>query len=66
MGKVVVQEVGSPGGRFTGVEGNQRRGRSPGVGEWLEMEEREFSSVGGSRGRSPLASKRPTEGGPCS
>ena len=33
MGKVGVQGVGSPGGRFTGVEGVQRRGRSFGVGE---------------------------------
>ena len=33
MGKVGVQWVGSPGGRFTGVEGDQRRGRSSGVGE---------------------------------
>ena len=34
-------------------------------GEWLEMEERECSSDGGSRGRCSLASKRPIEGGPC-
>ena len=26
-----IQVVGSPGGRFTGVEGDQRRGRSSGV-----------------------------------
>ena len=33
MGKVGVQGVGSPGGRFTGVEGDQRRERRSGVGE---------------------------------
>ena len=33
MGKVGVQWVGSPGGRFTGVESDQGRGRSSRVGE---------------------------------
>ena len=32
-GKVGVPEVGSPRGRFTGVEADQRRGRSSEVGE---------------------------------
>ena len=32
-GKISVQGVRSPGGRFTGVEGSQMRGRGSGVGE---------------------------------
>ena len=44
-------------GRFTEVEGDQRRGRSSGVEEsgWRWMRG-ECSSDGGSRGRSPLTS----------
>ena len=67
MGKVGVQGVGSPGGRFTGVEGDQRRERSSGLGERVGgIDERKCSGEGGSRRRSLLPSKRPTKGGPCS
>ena len=51
---------GVQGVRGSGV-GSQRRD-----GEWLEMEKRECSIDGGVQGRSLLAIKRPTEGGPCS
>ena len=59
-----------PGGRFTGVEGDQRRGRSSGVGEriggmgeWLEREERECSSDGGPGGEAPWLARGPPKVG---
>ena len=67
----IYQRVQGPEGRFNGVEvirgGEKFQGWGEGRwdGECLEMEERECSSDRGSRGRSPLASKRPTEGRPC-
>ena len=57
-----VQGVGSPGGRFIGVESDQRRERSSGEGErvggmesgWMEMEARECSSDGWVQGAKSL------------
>ena len=65
MGKAGVQGVGSPGGRFTGVEGDQRRGRSSGVGERVGGM---GSDWGGRRGSVQVMGgpKGPIEGGPCS
>ena len=68
---VGVQGVRSPGGGFTGVEGDQRRGRSSGVvgsvgwwdAEWLEMEKRECSSDGGPGAGAPWLSRGPPKAG---
>ena len=56
----------SPGGRFTGVEGDQRRGRSSGVGErvggigsgWRWRRE-SVHVTGGPEGEAPLLARGP-------